>query len=177
MSSQRSFMQKRKKVIEQFLRKFTFKLFPFDPRLIFRPPKIPVTVIESHYISFYFMNFIPRKLYVKIEKKLFDRFWENELLNFLKLKFICFKFKIQNFTKTKKTSSYILPRNIPTDFEKNPNIGCRVTGVDRQTDRQTDRPTTRHGNRSSGPKNTWAYTPWPDPASPKYNFGYCKKFK
>ena len=36
-------------------------------------------------------------------------------------------------------SSYILPRNIPTDFEKNPNIGCRVTGVDRQTDRPTDR--------------------------------------
>ena len=40
------------------------------------------------------MNFIPRKLYAKIETKLFDRFWENELLNFLKLKFIFFKFKI-----------------------------------------------------------------------------------
>ena len=39
----------------------------------------------------------------------------------------------------KKTSSYILPRNISTDFEKNPNIGCRVTGVDGQTDRPTDR--------------------------------------
>ena len=53
MSSQRSFMQKkRKKVIEQFLRKFTLKFFPFDPMLIFRPPKFPVTVIESHYISF-----------------------------------------------------------------------------------------------------------------------------
>ena len=37
MSSQRSFMQKeRKKVIEQFLRKFTLKFFPFDPMLIFR---------------------------------------------------------------------------------------------------------------------------------------------
>ena len=38
------------------------------------------------------------------------------------------------FYKNEKMSSYILPRNIPTDFEKNPNIGCRVTGVDRQTD-------------------------------------------
>ena len=27
------------------------------------------------------MNFIPRKLYAQIEKKLFDRFWENEFLN------------------------------------------------------------------------------------------------
>ena len=98
------------------------------------------------------MKFIPRKLYAKIEKKLFDRFWENELLNLLKLKLFFFKFKIENFTKTKKTSSYIHPRNIPTDFEKNPNIGCRVTDVDRRTDRPTDRPTTRHGNRSSGPK-------------------------
>ena len=44
--------KKRKKVIEQFLRTFTLKCFPFDPMLIFRPPKIPVTVIESHYISF-----------------------------------------------------------------------------------------------------------------------------
>ena len=56
----------------------------------------------------------------------------------------------------KKTSRDIHPRNIPTNFEKNPNIGCRVRGVDgrtdRQTDRPTDRPTTRHGNRSSGPK-------------------------
>ena len=51
-------------------------------------------------------------------------------------------------------SSYIHPRNIPTDFENNPNIGCRVTDVDRRTDRPTDRPTTRHGNRSSGPKPT-----------------------
>ena len=41
------------------------------------------------------MKFIPRKLYAKIEKKLFDRFWENELLNFLKLKFFFFKFKIE----------------------------------------------------------------------------------
>ena len=53
----------------------------------------------------------------------------------------------------KKTSRDIHPRNIPTNFEKNPNIGCRVRGVDGRTDRQTDRPTTRHGNRSSGPKN------------------------
>ena len=29
--------------------------------------------------------------------------------------------------------------NIPTDFENNPNIGCRVTDVDRRTDRPTDR--------------------------------------
>ena len=84
------------------------------------------------------MKFIPRKLYAKIEKKLFDRFWENER-NFLKLKLFLFKFKIENFTKTKKTSSYIHPRNIPTDFEKNPNTNYRVTGVDRQTDRPTDR--------------------------------------
>ena len=63
------------------------------------------------------MKFIPRKLYAKIEKKLFDRFWENELLNFKKLKLLFFKFKIEN----------------------NPNIGCRVTDVDRRTDRPTDR--------------------------------------
>ena len=37
-------------------------------------------------------------------------------------------------------SNYILPRNIPTDFENNPNIGCRVTGVDRQTDQTDDMP-------------------------------------
>ena len=72
------------------------------------------------------MNFIPMKLYVKIEKKLFDRFWENELLNFVKLNF----FLNSKFYKNEK-KRYILPRNIPTDFEKNPNIGCRVTGVDR----------------------------------------------
>ena len=85
------------------------------------------------------MKFIPRKLYAKIEKKLFDRFWENELLNFLKLKLFFFKFKIENFTKIKKKSSYIHPRNIHTDFEKNPNIGCWVTDVDRPTDLPTDR--------------------------------------
>ena len=39
----------------------------------------------------------------------------------------------------KKTSRDIHPRNIPTNFEKNPNIGCRVRGVDGRTDRQTDR--------------------------------------
>ena len=55
------------------------------------------------------------------------------------MKLFFFKFKIENFTKTKKTSSYIHPRNIPTDLKKNPNNGCRVTGVDRQTDRLTDR--------------------------------------
>ena len=93
------------------------------------------------------MKFIPRKLYAKIEKKLFDRFWENELLNFLKLKLFFFKFKIENFTKIKKTSSYIHPRNIHTDFEKNPNIGCWVTDVDRRTDRPTFRPTDRPTDR------------------------------
>ena len=39
----------------------------------------------------------------------------------------------------KKTSRDIHPRNIPTNFEKNPNIGCRVRGVDGRTDRPTDR--------------------------------------
>ena len=33
------------------------------------------------------MKFIPRKLYAKIEKMLIDKFWENELLIFLKLNF------------------------------------------------------------------------------------------
>ena len=55
------------------------------------------------------------------------------------MKFIFFKFKIENFTKTKKRSRDIHPRNIPTDFEKDPKIGCRVTGVDGRTDRPTDR--------------------------------------
>ena len=68
---------------------------------------------------------------------------------------LLFKFKIENFTKMKKRSRDIHPRNIPTDFEKDPKIGCWVTGVDGPTDRPTDRPTTRHGNRSSGPKNKW----------------------
>ena len=49
----------------------------------------------------------------------------------------------------KRPSRDIHPRNIPTNFEKNPNIGYLVRGVDGQT----DRPTTRHGNGSSGPKN------------------------
>ena len=85
------------------------------------------------------MKFFPRKLFAKTENKIFDRFWENELLNFLKLNLFIFKFKI--LQKRKKMPSYILPMNIPTDFEINPNIGCRATGVDRQTDRPTDRPT------------------------------------
>ena len=60
--------------------------------------------------------------------------------------FLNSKFKI---LQTRKKSSYILPGNIPTDFEKNPNIGCRVTGVDRQTDRPTD----RRRATAIGPKN------------------------
>ena len=36
----------------------------------------------------------------------------------------------------KKTSRDIHPRNIPTNFENNPNIGCRVRGVDGRTDRR-----------------------------------------
>ena len=47
----------------------------------------------------------------------------------------------------KKTSRDIHPRNIPTNFENNPNIGCRVRGVDGWTDRQTDRPTDRPTDR------------------------------
>ena len=39
----------------------------------------------------------------------------------------------------KKRSRDIHPRNIPTNFEKDPKIGCRVTGVDGRTDRPTDR--------------------------------------
>ena len=34
--------------------------------------------------------------------------------------------------------------NIPTDFEKDPTIGCRVTGVNEQTDGRTDGRTDRH---------------------------------
>ena len=90
---------------------------------------------------------------LKIEEKIHKKYWEIKVLNFFKLKNNNKKFKIQNFTKMKKTTSYIHPRNIHTDFEKYPNIRCWVTDVDRRTDRLTDRPTTRHGNRSSGPKN------------------------
>ena len=43
--------KKRKKVMEQFLRKFTLNFFPFDPILILDLQK-SVTVIESHHISF-----------------------------------------------------------------------------------------------------------------------------
>ena len=39
----------------------------------------------------------------------------------------------------KKSSRDIHPRNIPTNFEKDPKIGCRVTGVDGRTDGPTDR--------------------------------------
>ena len=38
----------------------------------------------------------------------------------------------------KNKSRDIHPRNIPTNFEKHPNIGCRVRGVDGRTDRPTD---------------------------------------
>ena len=48
-------------------------------------------------------------------------------------------------------SSYILPRNIPTNFENNPNIGCRVTGVDGRTDGRTDRQTDRRLATAMGP--------------------------
>ena len=51
----------------------------------------------------------------------------------------------------KKTSRDIHPRNIPTNFEKNPNIGGRVTGVDGRTDRPTDRPTDRRRATAIGP--------------------------
>ena len=51
----------------------------------------------------------------------------------------------------KKTSRDIHPRNIPTNFEKNPNIGCRVRGVDGRTDRPTDRPTDRRRATAIGP--------------------------
>ena len=87
------------------------------------------------------MKITLRKMYAKIEEKIHKKYWDIKLLNFLKLKNNNKKFKIQNFTKMKKTSSYIHPRNIHTDFEKNPNIGCWVTDVDRRTDRPTDRPT------------------------------------
>ena len=43
------------------------------------------------------------------------------------------------YKNEKKMSSYMHPRNIPTDFPKNPKIGCWVADVDRQTDRPTDR--------------------------------------
>ena len=67
----------------------------------------------------------------------------------MKLFFLISKLKI--LQKRKKTSSYIHPRNIPTDFENNPNIGCRVTDVDRRTDRPTDRPTDRRRATAIGP--------------------------
>ena len=38
----------------------------------------------------------------------------------------------------KKRSRDIHPRNIPTNFEKDLKIGCRVTGVDGPTDRPTN---------------------------------------
>ena len=40
----------------------------------------------------------------------------------------------------KKKTMYgdIHVRNMPTDFEKYPNIGCGVTGVDGRTDRRCD---------------------------------------
>ena len=55
-----------------------------------------------------------------------------EKMNFKNWNFFFKNSKLKILQKRKKTSSYIHPRNIPTDFEKNPNIGCR--GVDRQTD-------------------------------------------
>ena len=51
----------------------------------------------------------------------------------------------------KKRSRDIHPRNIPTNFEKDPKIGCRVTGVDGRTDRPTDRPTDRRRAMAIGP--------------------------
>ena len=97
------------------------------------------------------MKITLRKMYAKIEEKIHKKYWDIKLLNFLKLKNNNKKFKIQNFTKMKKTSSYIHPRNIHTDFEKNPNIGCWVTDVDRRTDRPTDRPTDRRRATAIGP--------------------------
>ena len=54
----------------------------------------------------------------------------------------------------KKRSRDIHPRNIPTNFEKDPKIGCRVTGVDGRTDRPTDRtgPTDRRRAMAIGLK-------------------------
>ena len=122
-----------------------------------QPPKKTFTAIWVYTTLYTSLNTILRKLYAKIEKIPSGSFWENELLNFLKLKFIFFKFKIENFTKIKKRSRDIHPRNIPTNFEKDPKIGCRVTGVDGRTDRPTDRPTTRHGKNLLIVIKQWTY--------------------
>ena len=45
---QRSFMQKKKKSYWTVFEKINFKICPIWPMLIFRPPKPPVRVIESH---------------------------------------------------------------------------------------------------------------------------------
>ena len=84
------------------------------------------------------MNFIPKKLYAKIEKKLFDRFWENELLNFFKLKLIFFKFKI--LQKRKKCLVIFSQGIFPPILKKIQTLVAELQVLpDRQTDRQTDR--------------------------------------
>ena len=61
-----------------------------------------------------------------------------QLLIFLKLKFIFFKFKIENFTKTKKRSRDIHQGIFPLILKK---IRKLVAELQVLTDRLTDRPT------------------------------------
>ena len=103
------------------------------------PPQRDIYSDFSVNTSLQSLNTLLRKLYAKIEKYPSGRFGENELIIFFKFKLIFFKLKIENFTKTIKKSSYIHQRNIPTDFEKDPKIGCQVTGVAGRTDPPTDR--------------------------------------
>ena len=89
-----------------------------DPMLIFRPPKNPS---YSDWITLHLFlvhEFHPKEAVCQNRKKVI---WQILRKWTLKLNFFFFFFKFKILQKWKKNYIYILPRNIPTDFEKNPN--------------------------------------------------------
>ena len=104
MTSQIIFMQKKEKSYRTDFEKINFLIFlPFDPMLMFYPKNI--YILFSAYTSLECIDTTLMTLYDEIEKKLQDRFGENQLLNLFKL-------------QKKIYSGDIHPRNIPTEFEK-----------------------------------------------------------
>ena len=99
-------------------------------------------------------------MYAKIEQILSGRFWENELLNFLKLKFIFFKFKI--LQKRKKGLTIFTQGIFSPNLKK---IRKSVAELQVLTDGRTDRPTDRRRAMAIGPVDLKMHYLPPDPKS------------
>ncbi len=112
------------------------------------------------------INMNPRKLYVKLEKKLLVSFKKN--LHLLTFRWFSHKINHQKsnndfITPKKKKFCAIHSRYLhaklqtywPSGFWDPAVDGPTDRQTDRPTDRQTDRPTPRHGYRSNWPSGQW----------------------